>query len=294
MRRLSVLILVALTLVSIAAPGVRVDQKLVLAEDPLPFGKPAELVITLQWPDKSSLTPPAPEALKIPEATMIDSYLVDRGSDGSDRKVEYHLIFTHFEPGDFTVGPVQIETQAGTVESKPLAMKFAGSTPLEDDKEGEIRRPKTAVEISTVDFWRRFAIYLGSILGILLLLALILHYTGILDWFRSPKSRALKRLKKLSSDQLSPSEKLLVCVEIFRAYLSQAYGLRTRETTSKEIINLIILDNRCSHFKPLAKELLQTGDQIKFANKSVDKPEASDLLQKLTSALSEEKKVASK
>ena len=294
MKRYVFLFLALLIALAQAAPGVKVDQELILPEDPLPFGKPAQLVITLEWPVSSSLEPPAPKELAVPQATTIDSYMVDKGSDGTYRKVSYHLVFTRFEPGPFEVGPVEIATTAGPVKSETLRMEFAGSQPNDQDKPGEIRGAKPVVEISTFDFWKKVASYAGATLLLVIALWALLHYSGLLDKLRSPKARALKRLRKLGKSEAEGEDVILECVDILRCYLNQAYGMATREATSKEIINLLILDNRASHLKDVSEELLVRGDRVKFAAASLSTPEAFDLQQKLTSTLSEEKKVPQK
>lgn len=294
MRRYLFLFLSLLITVVQAAPGIKIDQELILPEDPLPFGKPAQLVITLEWPVSTSMDPPAAKDLKVPQATTIDSYMVDKGSDGSYRKVSYHLLFTRFEPGSFEVGPVEISTSAGSVQSEKLTMTFAGSQPNEQDKPGEIRGAKPVVEISTVDFWKKAATYAGAALLLALALWALLHYSGLLDRLRSPKARALKRLRRLGKVEAEGEDTILECVDILRSYLNQAYGMATREATSKEIINLLILDNRASHLKDMTEELLVRGDRVKFAGATLSKPEAVDLREKLTSVLSEEKKVPQK
>ena len=294
MKRYLLICLVLLTALVFAAPGIKVDQELALTESPLPFGKPAQLIITLEWPTTNQMEPPSAPSLKVPGATMIDSYMVDKGSDGSYRRVAYHLLFTRFEPGPFDVGPVEIATTSGTVESEKLKMEFAGSKPDDKDKPGEIRAAKPLIKISTADFWKKMATYAGATLLILMGLAAALHYSGLLDRLRSPKARALKRLKKLSKTEAEGDVVILECVDILRRYLHQAYGMATREATSKEIVNLLILDNRASHLKDMSAELLTRGDRVKFAAAALSRPEAVDLQQKLASVLAQEKKVPPK
>ena len=51
MKRVLILLL-CLCGLALANPAVTVEADLQLSEDPLPFGKPAELVIDLTWPNE--------------------------------------------------------------------------------------------------------------------------------------------------------------------------------------------------------------------------------------------------
>jgi len=171
-------------------------------------------------------------------------------------------------------------------------MTFAGATPLESDKPDEIRGPKGVVEISTADFWKRALEWLLMGLAALCLLAVISRYLGLLDRFRSPKVLALKKLRRLHKNSTRSNALLLGCVEVLRNYLSQAYGLKTWEATSSEIIRQLRMDNRCLSIKDTATEILTSGDQIKFANRELNDSEADDLYQQLLTILQQETKVA--
>ena len=81
-------------------------------------------------------------------------------------------------------------------------------------------------------------------------------------------------------------------MEVLRNYLSQAYGLKTWEATSSEIIRQLRMDNRCLSIKDTATEILTSGDQIKFANRELNDSEADDLYQQLLTILQQETKVA--
>jgi len=293
MKRWICLLLLLLILPLTAAPSVKVEQGLNLTEDPLPFGKPAELVITLSWSGEEELKLPEAETLAIPKAHMIDRYRVDRGSDGVNRVVDYHLIFTYFEPGEFEVGPVKIPLSSeNSVSTEPLSMTFAGSQKKEGDKEGEIRENKPVFELSTLDWWKQLAVYLLTILAVLALLGGLIQQLGILDRFRSPKGRALKSLARLKKRDLPPEVFLLELVAILRDYLAQAYGLKAWESTSSELSKQMTMDNRCRKVKSTAEQVLQEGDAVKFAGAEVSSGQVDDLHQKLVTTLKEEEKTA--
>ena len=278
--------------VIMAAPTVEIEQNLVLPEDPLPFGKSAELVIHLTWPETSPFQAPDAQSLEIPGATILDRYAVDRGSDGTKHRRDYHVIFTRFEPGEFKVGPVVLGPESQKLQTEALTLNFSGSTPREGDQKGEIRQAKTVVELSTKDFWQKVLAWFLGLLSALCLVAAIINYFGLLDRFRSPKARALKQVKRLSNSSLEPDQKLVRGVEILRNYLHEAYGFTTHEATSKEILKQITLDNRSLALKPTADDILRAGDQVKFAARSFTESEASDHLQNLQSTLSQERKVS--
>ena len=160
------------------------------------------------------------------------------------------------------------------------------------DIEGEFREAKAVVPLSTADFWRQVLGWSLGLLSALCLLAALINYFGILDRFRSPKARALKQVKRLSVLPLEPDQKLVRCVEILRNYLHEAYGFTTHEATSKEILKQVTLDNRSLALKPSVADILQAGDQVKFAARSFTESEASDHLQNLQSTLSQERKVS--
>ena len=289
MKAFHAILVLCLFLLSLPSQAQSVEEKLLLPEDPLPFGKPAELVLTLSWPKNSGFQPPKVEELKIPEGVILDRFAVDLGLSGSEQSLEYHLVFTRFEPGLFVVGPVKLGDDDSALRSQAKKMTFTGSQAKDSDKEGEIREAKDFAEISTRDFWENFAAWFCGLLFVLAFLATLVYRFKLLDRFRSPKNRALKRLK--AAENLEPEARLLSCVEIHRRYLEKAYGLKTREATSSEIHRQLTLDNRCHHLKAISKELFQLGDHNKFAGNTVIGPEISDLSQRLRNLLEEEKKV---
>lgn len=285
MRRWILLLLLLLGGYAQAAPPVEVSQELVVSESPLPFGKPAELLVTLEWPRGVDFQPPPANTLKIPEATIIDAYLTEGGGT-SKNQAQYHLIFTHFEPGEFQVGPVVIPVEGGGLETEPLSLSYAGAQAREDDKPDQIRDAKKTVELSTRDFWYWLGKVVLSALGVLVLLLILLSYVGVLDRFRSPKTRALRRLKRLTKE--TPQGKLLESVEVLRDYLAEAYLIPAQTSTSSELLKALTLDNRCRDWKTLAGELLERADNLKFAGKNVSAQEVDDLYQRLLTTLNRE------
>lgn len=288
MKKILAVLIFFLSALCWAAPAVSVDSSLQLSETPLPFGKPAELVITLSWDGSKPFEPPAADTLKVPDATMIDSYLVSGGGAGK-KQATYHLLFTRFEPGDFTVGPVSIDSQAGPLTSKALKMTFAGSQPKKGDKKGEIRAIKPVVKLSTADFWKRLLIWLAGLTAVLLLVWYVVFRTPLFDRFRSPKSRALRALKRVLKSAPNPEAVLLRSTEVLREYLHRAYGLPAPTSTSSELVKGITLDNRCRDWKELTSEVLDRADRVKFAKGGVAQSEAADLAAKIVSQLKADK-----
>lgn len=282
--RTLLLVLLILTGSALANPTL---QQTVEPADPVPFGKPVELILTLTYPQEYQ--PPAPDALDIPGAHVLDRYQVDGPSDGSHSVKKYHLVFTRLEPGEFEIPAIQV----GSVSSKPVKVEFLGSTPLESDKEGEVRGPKSVVELSTADFWLEFLKWALAIVGILALLGWLFSYLGIVDKFRTPRSRALKRLSRLRKSSDQANALVLGCVEVLRGYLHEAYGFTTAEATSKEIVNQMTMDNRCRTLRDSVQGLLESGDSIKFAKKNLTESEAHDHFENLLTSLKVEPKVKS-
>lgn len=285
MRRV-VLLFLLLAGLATAKPSVeaRIDSK----EDPLPFGKPAELVLTLSWPETQPFQPPDAGGLEIPGATVLDRFVVDEGTDGAHRRQVYHLVFTRLEPGEFEVPSLNL---GAGVSSPPVKFTFAGSTPLEGEDPEEIRPLKPVVPLSTADFWKKVGKGAGGLSGLLLLFWILSHYLGVFDRFRSPKARAVKQLKRLDKNRPDPETLLLSSVQVMRNYLNQAYNLRTQEATTREILDQMTMDNRLSHLKGPAEGLFVQGDAVKFAGKGVSGPEAADQLHSLIASLQAEKKV---
>lgn len=288
MKKTLATLLLLLVTMAWAAPAVSVESSLQLSETPLPFGKPAELVITLNWDGSKPFSPPAPDTLKVPDATMIDSYLVSGGGSGK-KQATYHLLFTRFEPGEFTVGPVTIDSEAGPLTTKALKMTFAGSQPKKGDKKGEIRGIKPVVKLSTADFWKRVLLWLAGLTAVLLLVWYVVFRTSLFDRFRSPKSRALRALKRVLKSAPSPEALLLESTEVLREYLHRAYGLPAPTSTSNELVKGITLDNRCRDWKELTSEILTRADRVKFAKGGVAQSEAEDLAAKIKSQLKADK-----
>lgn len=285
---LAVLYLVLLFGQVLAHPAVSVDQELILSATPLPFGKPAELVLTLSWNESAKFTPPEVEKLTVPGAKMLDGYMVS-GGVGAQNRVSYHLVFTRFEPGMFKVGPVIIPSENGELKSAPLEMEFMGAEAKEGDKKGEIRSIKPVVELSTADFWKRLAAWVTGGLSLLMLLLAIVSYSGLLDRFRSPKSRALRRLKRLNRKTRQADNLLLESVDTLRDYLTSAYGLKATTSTSKELLRDLTMDNRCLEWKGFVEKMLEKADRVKFARSQVQTQEVDDLIQQLIGRLKSEK-----
>lgn len=291
MRKL-VIILFLLSNVVWANPVVEVSTQLNQSADPLPFGKQAELVISLSWPESVDFQPPQAGELQIAEATVTDAFSVDLGSNGLKRMMEYHLQFTRFEPGEFTVGPVLIPTEGEALKTNALKIVFSGSTPKADDTEGDIRAVKSPVEMSTSDFWGLLGKYGLGGLAAILLLSFLVSKSGLLDRFRSPRVRALRQLKRLRKrPPQEPSQLLADTVEVLRSYLAQAYGIAAHTSTSSEIVRELKLDNRSHKIRACAEDLLGFGDKVKFAGREVTLPEAEDQLQQLFVTVGAEGKV---
>ena len=287
MRRLLAVLLLCLLTPAWAAPPMGLEQKIVPDGEPVPFGKPVELILTLRYP--SSAEPPAPETLEVPEVHVLDRFAVKGPNDGSNSSMEYHIFFTRLEPGKFVLPEIKV----GSATSSAATVDFVGAEPLESDKEGEVRGPKSVEELSTADFWKQAFSWFAGVLGVLLILSWLLNRLGIVDRLRSPKGRALKRLKRLPKSESSPEGVLLGCVEILRHYLHEAYGFTTAEATSKEILNQMTMDNRCRELKESVQGVLEAGDGVKFAKRGLNDSEASDHYDSLFRTLSAEPKVKS-
>ncbi len=288
---LRVLLALILTASGWGAPAIQVEENLVLSEDPLPFGKPAELVLTVSWDNTITFTPPPASGIVVPGARMLDAYAVSGvGASAESSQVRYHLVFTRFEPGDFTVGPVEIPMEKGVLKSRPLTLTFTGAQAKEGDKQGEIRAIKPVVELTTADFWKRVGSWAAAALAALALLTALIHYSGVLDRLRSPKSRALRRLKRARRRALEPEALLLESVETLRDYLAGAYGLPAQTSTSEELLRGITMDNRCTEWRGLAENLLSRCDRVKFAQRTVAQREVADLISQMETRLKAEKR----
>ena len=287
MKRLLTLLVLTLLATALAAPPMGLEQKVVPDGEPVPFGKPVELILTLRYP--SEIEPPAADTLEVPDVHVLDRFSVKGPNDGSNSSIEYHIFFTRLEPGAFVVPEIQV----GSATSSAVKVDFVGAKPLESDEEGEVRGPKSVEELSTADFWKQALTWLAGTLGTLLVLWWLLNRLGILDRLRSPKGRALKRLKRLRKGESTAEGLLLGSVEVLRRYLHEAYGFTTAEATSKEILNQMTMDNRCRELKDSVQGFLEAGDGVKFARQSLGDSEASDHYENLVHALSAEPKVKS-
>lgn len=284
---------------ALAEPGLKIITSLDKTTDPLPFGKTATLTLELSWESKWPFEPPSASSLKLPEFTLLDAYSTEVATvDTSSKQLSYHLVFTMLEPGTFTIPALEFSTPNGVAKSDKLSIQFSGSKPLASDKPGELRAAKKAIELSTRDFW----IWLIKALALALLILTCLAFlgskaSGLVKWL-SPQSRALRQLKKLdrklSNGSLSAEAGILELIEVIRIYLRRAYGLVTREATSKEIVHQLVMNNRCKNIKPVVDLVLQEGDKTKFAAASATAEQAKDLLQQLVTALAHEKKLPKK
>lgn len=280
---------------ALAEPGLKVITSLDKTTDPLPFGKTATLIIQLSWDSKWPFEPPPANSLKLPEFTLLDAYSTEVGTANSNSKeLSYHLVFTMLEPGTFIIPALEFSTPSGVAKSDKLSITFSGSKPLASDKPGELRAAKKAIELSTRDFWIWLIKALALALAILACLAFLASKASGLTRWLSPQSRAMRQLKKLdkklSNGSLSAEAGILELIEVIRVYLRRAYGIVTREATSKEIIDQLVMNNRCQNIKPVVDLVLQEGDKTKFAAASATSEQTKDLLHQLSIALAQEKK----
>ncbi len=289
------LILFLILAVSVwAAPGLELTNRLEQSADPLPFGKPATLVLDLSWDEKWGFQPPKPEELELPGFTVVDSFSTSPPAPTGRTAIRYHLIFTRFEPGSVEIPAVAFQTPSGPVKSRPLKIVYKGAEAKAGDKPDEIRGPKEVVELSTRDFWLWLAKVLGASLLAFILLAWLVRRLGFLERWLSPRGRALRRItrlaKQIKAGNLDSSEALLQTVEILRDYLHAAHGFVTREATSREISEQLIMSNRCPELKPTARKILEHGDQTKFARFQPNLDETQDLLEQLRVAITTDKR----
>ncbi len=293
-RLLTLWLWLHLALCVMATPGLELTAKLEQSADPLPFGKPATLVLNLSWDEKWAFQPPTAESLELPGFTIIDRFTTTPNASGGKRSLTYHLIFTRFEPGPAVVPAVSFETPDGTFKSQPKKIVYKGAEAKPGDDPDQLRGPKDVVPLSTADFWWWLAKVLGLSLLALVVLTILVRKLGLLDRWLSPRSRALRRLAKLTkamkAGQMEGSEALLETVEVLRVYLHAAHGFVTREATSREISEQLILSNRCPDLKPTARKILEHGDQAKFARREPNLEESQDMVEQLRAAITADKR----
>lgn len=278
-----------------AAPGLEIDAALEVATQPLPFGKPATLVVNLSWEKSWPFTPPPAESLSLEGFTIIDSFQTEAppALDPGRKGTTYRIVFTRFEPGPAKLAPLRFETPTGTVSGPSLSLEYKGAEPLEDDLPDQLRAAKPATELSTRDWWK--AVAQGTLVTVLTLwlLAVLLRRSKLLERWLSPRARALRQLRRLSqrlkNTTVEPSEVLLEMVEVVRVYLARHYALVTREATSREIAAQMTMNNRCQTIKPIAKTVLEHGDNAKFAQRGLSGEQAQDLLEQLRTAIAADK-----
>lgn len=296
MRRLLPWLWLCLVLPLWAAPGLSIDARLQKESDPLPFGKPATLVLSLTWDDNWAFTPPPADQLELKGFTIIDRFTTSSpNAPGSGRDgITYNIVFTRFEPGIANIPPVEFKTPSGLAKSPSMTITYKGAEAKEGDKPDQLRGPKGQAELSTRDFWIWLAKLVGAILLTLLILGLLVSRLGVLERWLSPRSRALRQLRKLTRNldkgKLEPSAALLETVEVVRLYLARAYKMVTREATSREISSQMTMNNSCVNIKPVAKSVLERGDGLKFAQREPSLEETRDLMEQLRSALIAEKR----
>jgi heme exporter protein D len=286
------LLLLFLTSAVWAGPGLEIKTNLEQPSDPLPFGKPATLVLTVSWDEKWSYSPPEADSLSLEGFTVIDSFRTDAPLAPGRRGVTYNIVFTRFEPGQATIPAVAFETPAGVFRSQSLSIDYKGAQPKEEGDQPD--GPKETVELSTRDFWIWLAKVVGIALLVLLLLAALVRRLGVLERWLSPRARALRQLdrlaKRLDKGVTPADQAMLEMVEVVRLYLARAYKLVTREATSSEISAQMTLTNPCQNIKPVARAVLEHGDGAKFARRQPGQRETRDLLEQLKAALRAEKR----
>ncbi len=296
MKRLVPLLWLLLCLAAWSAPGLEIKARLEPSGAPLPFGKPATLVLDLAWDESWPFTPPEADSLDLPGFTIIDRYATSASAGlGAGRQgIGYNIVFTRFEPGKAKVPPLEFTTPSGKVKSPSLEITYKGAEAQEGDKPDQIRGPKDVTELSTHDFWTWLGKVVGASLLALLVLAALLRRLGALDRWLSPRGRALRQvnrlLRSLDKGTDEPSYVLLNTVEVLRRYLASAHGLVTREATSQEISKQLTLSNRSGNIKPVARAILGHGDGAKFARRDISAEEVRDLLSQLKTALQAEKR----
>ncbi len=252
--------------------------------DPIPFGKPLTLVVKLRWSSaRGALTPPKPEELELPDFTVIDRFqtAVEHLPPGT-AGVDYHLIFTRFEPGEFKVGPIPIKVAGTTVTAPACTIVLLGAEVLEGDDPEEIRGAKPPAELSTENFWLRLLSLLLGLLALLLMLWYLVSKFGLLDRFLSPNRRTRRSLKSLERDflkgQLTDVAVVVRLVDLLRDYLERQFFIPAKTATSSELIRQVEAEASCRSWQPFTSQLLDYGDQVKFAQRGVSSKTVQRLL----------------
>lgn len=297
MRRLSLLLLLLfLSAPSAARPGLEITSRIEQSADPLPFGKPATLILDLSWDEKWGFAPPPADSLELEGFTVLDRFSTNPTPPQGKRALSYHLVFTRFEPGSAQLPSLSFQTPSGSVKSPPQKIVYKGAEAKEGDQPDQLRGPKEMIELSTAEFWWSLAKGLALTLLVTLLVGFLVQKLGLADRWRSPRARSLRRLARIKNalkrQKLDGPTALLETVEVLRVYLHAAHGLVTREATTKEITEQMILSNRCPELRPTARTILEYGDRTKFARRQPNLEESFDLINGLQAALLADKRGA--
>ena len=292
MSRILILCFLFLSTAAWAVPPLQVETELNTPESPLPFGKSAELVLTLTWNEKLKFEPPQAQDLELKGFVILDAFTTKPASSPGEKALQYHIVFTLFKPAKMKVGPIEFQTPQGKVESQELSLEFVGAKKSKDDKLDKLKPPKQTVTLSTSSFWRTWLGRLAACLAVVALVMAVLSHFRIFEAFLSPKRRALKKLKRLRSVTSDPGGTLIDLLEIYRDYLYSAYGLKTRESSTADILRQIDQDPRCRHLKGLTARIVVPTDLAKFAAKEVDSKTAQELLELTRQTLAAESRPA--
>ena len=297
MRRLPLsLILLLLSAPALAKPGLEIASRIEQSADPLPFGKPATLILDLSWDEKWGFVPPPADSLELEGFTVLDRFSTNPTAPQGRSSISYHLVFTRFEPGSAQLPALSFQTPSGSLKSQPQEIVYKGAEAKEGDQPDQLRGPKEVIELSTAGFWWSLAKGLTLTLLLALLVGFLAQKLGLVDRWRSPRARSLRQLarikKALKTQKLDGPAALLEAVEVLRVYLHAAHGLVTREATTKEISEQLILSNRCPELRPTARTILEYGDRTKFARRQPNLEESLDLINGLQAALLADKRGA--
>ena len=203
----------------------------------------------------------------------IQAYPVDTIANGIQQKI----VLTQFEAGIYEISqlPALVQRSNGTLDTlkSNTAMLYVGGIDVDTTQAFKPIKTVKSISFPWKDFFKKLALWLIPILVILALIVwYILRKKNVKLFKEKPKTpldyyhEAIDQLQTLENKKLWQNDQVkeyyLGLSEILREYLEGRFGIQAMESTTDEINDTLILQDK---LKLKLREVLAQADLAKFA-----------------------------
>lgn len=198
--------------------------------------------------------------------------------DGGRIQVNVDYTVTSFDSGFYYIPSQRFESVEDVAESRPMSLSvLTVEIDAESDDINDIK------DVMDAPFsWREFFKWMGIVLAVLLVIAIIAYlvYRFVLHRevpILAPKPEpeipahvvALARLEEIKAEKLWQSGKVkefyTELTDVLREYIDKRFGINAMEMTSDEIIALVRKNPDMDEVRASLAQILELSDLVKFA-----------------------------